>query len=330
MDLTFPTIAGLLLAGALIAILGVRWRRSGLPLVNAIRRFLAPPLYATESDNLQASLLTAFLQGLFTFVLILTPLVAYLRRDESPYIYLLLGLWANLINAGIYLLARRRLQLASWLLPLGLYIMVTVGLSSGVGQVGLAPYLLVIVCAGLLLGARGALAYAALSSLAIGWAFYAAGRGWLSLLPSQPSAAIWIMYTAVFAVIAQWLGVAYRRVGEGSRRSSELRMTQAQHNRDLDGRLQLERQRAIQQELLANTARQLAGLNDVQTLLDQATRHLVETRQFGEAAIYLVEGDELVLRSAYGGQAAGRMGGPGARLEQIDRTNARAVGGGGY
>src|SRR6185369_13777623 len=129
---TFPTIAGLLLAGVLIAILGVRWRRSGLPLTDSVRRFLAPPLVATETDNLQASLL----------------------------------------------------------------------------------------------------------------------------------------------------------------------LTQAERNRELDGRLRQEHQRAGQLELLASTAHQLAGLTDVQTLLDEATRRLVGAHNFDEAAIYLVEADELVLRSA--------------------------------
>ena len=297
------------MAGALFALLGVRWRRSGLPLTAAIRRFLAPPQYAAESDGLQASLLTAFLQGLFTFVLLLTPLVAYLRRDESPYTYLLLGAWANLVNAGLYILARRRVQLASWLLPLGLFVMITLGLLSGVGQVGLAPYLLPIVCAGLLLGARGALVYALLCSLAIGGAFFAASRGWLNLSASQPVLAVWIMYTAVFAVIAQWLGLVYRLVGEGSRRSSEIRLTQAERNRDLDGSLLQERKRARQLEMLASTGRRLAGLTDVQTLLDEATRRLVEVHYFDEAAIFLVEADELVLRSTYGRQPASRPNG---------------------
>jgi diguanylate cyclase (GGDEF)-like protein len=324
-DLTFPTIAGLILAGALLAWLGARWRRSGLPLTAALRRFPAPPVYATESDNLQAGILTAFLQSLFLFVLLLTPLVAFVRRDESPLTYLLLGGWANLINASLYVLARRRLQLASWLLPLGLYVMITLGLLSGVGQVGLAPYLLVIICAGLLLGARGALLYALVSSLAVGGAFFGARQGWLNVAPNESVTTIWIMYTAVFAVIALWLALAYRRVGEGSRRSSELRVTQAERNRELDGRLRQESQRAGQLELQASIARQLAGLTDVQLMLDQTTRHLVEAHNFDKAAIFLVEADELVLRSASGRQA-GHPDGTRVRLGSSGVGEAAATG----
>jgi diguanylate cyclase (GGDEF)-like protein len=94
------------------------------------------------------------------------------------------------------------------------------------------------------------------------------------------------------------------------RRFSDKQLMQAERNRELDERLRLERQRAGQLELLAGTARQLAGLTDVQTLLEQATRHLVEAHNFDEAAIFLVEADELVLRSVYGRQGAGRLDGP--------------------
>ncbi|MEP7358815.1 MAG: GAF domain-containing protein, partial [Anaerolineales bacterium] len=104
------------------------------------------------------------------------------------------------------------------------------------------------------------------------------------------------------------MGLAYRRVGEGSRRAAELQQTQAERNRELDERLRQERRRAGQLELLAGTARQLAGLTDAQMLLDQATRHLVEAHNFDEAVIYLVEADLLVPRSVFGRQPTGRPG----------------------
>jgi diguanylate cyclase (GGDEF)-like protein len=316
-------VAATLLAGVLVASLGVSWRRSGLSLMDSVRLFLSPPRYARETDQLQAGLLTAFIQGLFVLVLFLTPLVAFLRRDELPATYLALGAWANLINAALYLLARRRLQLAAWLFPLSLFGMVSLALVSGVGQVGMAPYLLVIVCAGLLLGGRGAMVYALLSSLAISGAYYAAGQGWLGLVASPSALVVWVMFTSVFAVIAQWLGMAHRRIREGSRRSTELQLTQADRNRELNERLRLERQRAGQLELLAASARHLAGLTDVQTLLDQATRQLVEAHSFDEASIYLVEANELVLRSAYGSHVLGRL--EGTRLPLSSGPAGRAA-----
>ena len=303
MPLTIAAIGGLVCAAALGIYLGLDWRRSRLPLRAALRAFVSPPVFPNEDDNRQAKLLTAILQWMVIAIVVLVPPAAALRRDQSSIEFLLLGGWAVLINAGLYLLAQHgRVRLASWLLPATIFVMVSLSLFADTGFAGPSTYLVMIVGAGLLLGGQGGVVYALLSSLMVLAVAYSESIG----LIRSPGAAFLDLpeafaFTGVYVVTALLLRLAVNQIRDGMRQTEQLQLMQRERNRELDQSLQLERKRTSQLELLTDSARRLTGLNDSQALIDAAARRLVEAFNFETAAVFLVEDDELVLRATHGG-----------------------------
>ena len=299
-------MGSLLFGLGLLTYLGVAWRRSRLPLGRAMRAFLLPPVFPNEDDNRRGALLTALIQPVTAAVLVVVPLIALARHDLAALNDLVLGAWSVEINLTIYLLARRgRLRLACWLFPALMFLLATFSLPAGAGWAGLATFPIVIVAAGLLLGGRGAVFYAALSS-AVGLAILvgqAAGVAVPGILLTWPE---WLEYVAVYGVIALLLRLLTQRVEANLRRAEQLQASQTEHSKDLDRSLGLERQRAQELELLADSARRLTGINDPQVLVDEAARGLVDVFHFDHAAVFLVEDDQLVVHAARGALSAAR------------------------
>ena len=58
----------------LLIYLGMAWRRSRLPFGQAMRAFLAPPVFRAEGDNRRAALLSALIQPVTAAVLVTVPM----------------------------------------------------------------------------------------------------------------------------------------------------------------------------------------------------------------------------------------------------------------
>ena len=302
--------AGSVLFGlGLVAYLGLAWRRSHVPLGVAAHAFLKPPLFTDEADNRGAGLVTALLQWMTIAILVVVPIIVLLRPDQSALNYLVLPAWSVEINLALYILARRgHLRLVCWLFPALSFVLITLSLLSGAGSAGLATYPVVIVTAGLLLGGRGALVYALLSSL-IGPAVLI-GRALGLVVPALtvpwPE---WLEYASVNMFTALVLRQVTHRMDVTLQRAEQLRVVQAERSKELDRSLLLERKRTQQLELLADTARRLTGINDPQALIDEAARRVVEVFKFEHAAVFLVEEDQLVVQAARGALSAARPAG---------------------
>jgi hypothetical protein len=154
---------GLYLAG-LAAVLVAAWRRSGLPLAQAVRVALQmPPVEAGL-----ARLLAPVVRDSTVVTVVLVLVVALAQPAASRQWLLVVGVWWASVCAGLLvLIARGRARLAAWFYPLGMFVIVTLALAvtEGFHGVGASAYVLVILSAGLFLGWRGAAVFAALTSL---------------------------------------------------------------------------------------------------------------------------------------------------------------------
>jgi len=308
LGLIAAAIGSLIFGLGLLIYLGVAWRRSGLPLGRAIRAFLTPPQFPREADNRRAGLLMALLQPLLVALIVVVPIIFFIRRDQGALIYVVLTVWAVETHTALYILARRgRLGLACWLLPAVMFVLTTLSLPAGTGVAGLTIYVVTIVTAGMLLGGWAAVAYALLSALVVPLLGVMQAQQLIArnatLSISLPE---WLEYAAVYIVTALLVRLVVRRVEANIRQAEQLQALQAERSKELDRSLGLERQRTQELELLADTARRLTGINEPQALVDEAARRVVEVFHFDHAAIFLVEDDHLVVHAARGALSAAR------------------------
>ena len=116
----------------------------------------------------------------------------------------------------------------------------------------------------------------------------------------------WLYYAAVYGASAILLRLLTRQVEASLHRAEQLQSQQAERGNALDQSLSLERKRAQELKLLADSAHQLTGLNDPEAVMDEAARRLVDDFHFDHAAVFLVEENQLVAHAARGALSAAR------------------------
>ncbi len=151
-----------------------------------LRQLTAPPLFPDEADNRVAAILnmTCWLGIAISLAVaaVLLPIT-----DFDFYRLAVLSLLLLVFVSGRWLLVRGRLRLASLVVLLSFWaiLVYAVANTGGLHAPSFATLLVVVFCAGLLLGQRGALLMAALSTLA-GVALYVAEARGISLMADRP------------------------------------------------------------------------------------------------------------------------------------------------
>jgi GAF domain-containing protein len=281
-------------------------------MLDNIRRLLAPPVFAGDEDKTRvAALLNAILWTLsaiggvaFLFFLFLPGGALYLP---------LVGVFMLGYVASMWLMRRGRLSAASLLFLVSIWIsMAGVCLFfSGAESPAYFGFTIVVVAAGLLLGGRGALAFAGLSvvaGLGIAWAQSA------NLLPPQLGTTLpviqWGAMSFFVAVMAGLINLASRGLSDALQRARRyaaeleeqragLEVTVQERTRDLA-------RRARYQEITAAIAREATSELELDGLIGSVVNSI--SRQFGfyHVGIFLLDGAgewaELKAASSEGGQ----------------------------
>jgi len=282
-------LLGLFLIGLVFAVYARRRARHDR-LSPDFRALFYPPVFADEEKTRVAALLTRVLRGVLIVTLIVTPLVILLQPTHGRPNVALLGSATGLITLGLLTLTRRGyVRLASALLPSLLLVIVTLALLTfgGLRSPTVSGYLAIIVIAGLLLGERGAVVFSVLCASALLGVYLAEASGaWR--IPYGPLTGFdaWLLYGEIFALTTLVLGLAARSIREGLENIQRL--------------LAVERKRARQLALLAETARHLTGHEEPQALMDEAVQRVCKDFGFEYVGILLVEGDSLVVRARQG------------------------------
>lgn len=299
---SFTAVIATLLGLSLLYGLGQAARQQ-TPWWGHLRQLLTPPSFAEAEKARRAALLTFILQGLMLITLVFVPLLElFAGANEIAYLGLTGLVIVGLLSVCYWAMRRGLLTGVALALPTGLFIVQTFNLLLvGPRTPGVAVYFVVVVIAGLLLGGRGAWCFALLS-LGILLAFYGVEQSGWYLYPAVPVTGLraWLLYTSIFGLVALCLHLAYRTSQSIIRRLSQMQQTQAQQAQELDLSLQAERRRAHQMEFLADMARRLDGLENVQAMLDEVVQRLYAGFRYAHVALFLIEQDTLRLKAVAG------------------------------
>ncbi|MBN1890670.1 MAG: PAS domain S-box protein [Thermoflexales bacterium] len=173
-----------------------------------IRRWLALPVLESEEQNRVALLLNTMLLTSLAIVAMFVVSLNILASPRAPRVAL--GTAAVLLGA-LFLLRRGQVRAASLLLPTAIFLIVTIytGLAGqGIRHTAVTAYFVVILLAGLLLGARTTLVFGALSLLASLGLFYAEANALFTAPPRTTTLAHWIMLAAMLSLATVLLSLA--------------------------------------------------------------------------------------------------------------------------
>ncbi|MCC6192159.1 MAG: GAF domain-containing protein [Anaerolineales bacterium] len=307
----YLSVLALILIGA--------WRRSGLPLSQALRAGWQAPRYTDPGEDRLTQTLASILRETFLIVIGMSLLLAVTPVGAARLLPLVLGGWLAGAHVGLYVLIwRRRARLARALYPLLLFLIVTLGLalSGGFHGAGASAYLLVIIAAGMLQGAVSAGLYAAASSLLLVAVSLLESLGLIVGLTGPGLQPAWLMQVAVFVMSAVMLRLAAQRLAAELRHVDRLRAAETAQAQELAQALAAECKHAQHLELLNDFARGLTALSDPQALMNEAARRLCQSFGFEAAAVYLVEDDALITRATFGLFTTRRVPGQRVRSSQ--------------
>ncbi|HOU12583.1 MAG TPA: GAF domain-containing protein [Anaerolineae bacterium] len=171
-------------------------------------------------------------------------------------------------------------------------------------------YALIIVIAGLLLGARGAVVFTGLGLLAVLVAYYAEHIG--AIPASRPVSVVdFVIIVVVLGLMGAFLRYAMKSMRSAILRAEDFARAQAAANRELDAiRVSLEQRvaertadlerRSIQLQAVAEVGRSAAALRDLDELLGEVAKMIGESLDFYHVGIFLLDENRLyaVLRAA--------------------------------
>jgi GAF domain-containing protein len=282
-----------------------------------IKRYFTLPVFADEEKTRVARLLITILVTLSVMVFVVDVMMVALYgfptrlADTSPFIALVFIVGAALRSFALIRRGRTTgLAIAivslMWLL-MTYWIWTVEGL--GGGHTSYA-YALIVVVAGLLLGARGAVAYTGLGVLAVAVAFYIEHR--IGLPEGAPISLLdLVIIVVVLVLIGAFLRYAMRSMQDAINRARHAAQAQAAANRELDAiRVSLEQRvaertedlehRSIQLQTAAEIGRAAAAMRDLDELLVEVPQMIGESLDCYHVGIFLLDEDGLyaVLRGA--------------------------------
>jgi len=200
-----------------------------------IRQLLAPPVFEDEEKTRIASLLNSISLTCLAVLVLSVFTIPFIA--DSPLLPVASTGLAILLQLSVqFLLHRRHLRLASLLLASAFWVVVTlVSLAmGGIGGPVVGAYVIVILIAGLLLGGRAGMDFAALSMVgALGILLAESGQvlPW-KILPVKPVSA-WITHAAIFSTAGGLLWQATRSLSDALERARRNERGLAESNREL-------------------------------------------------------------------------------------------------
>ena len=274
----------------------------------SIRHLLAAPTFEgdeakTRTARLLNAILWANLAGLLLSVFSL-PLLTTPGRGA-----LVIGLMTVFVLGVRFLMRSGRVRLSAWLFSLLTWAGSTllIVLSGGASSPMIAIYLVLVIIAGLLLGGRVALAFAAFSILLASGIYYAGVRGLLpeAVLLDAPGAGLallagFIVVAAVLLYLAarsidEALGQARRYAVELEGQRERLEAMVAERTRDLE-------RRAVRLTTAADVGRAATSILDLATLIPRVVGLVRERFDLYYAGLFVVDdaGEYAVLEAGTG------------------------------
>jgi GAF domain-containing protein len=280
-----------------------------------IRHFLTPPAFERDEDRRVARLLNAILLTVLLFSVV-APFLFTVFDLRLLAINFIFGV-AGFILAGVlkWLLNKKRLQLSSLLLVLGLLALFTFDLYSfnGIRSAAIMGYVFVVLLAGLLLGQGAAIGFAVVSVLITLILFVLENRGFLSYEVRGAVWSDWLQFVINLSLIVLAVRFALLSISEGFTRARDTAQALRERNRDLersrrtleDRTQELER-RSRYLEATTSVARDATSVLDPQDLIGRVVSLISERFGFYHTGILLIdaagEWAELQAASSEGGQ----------------------------
>ena len=271
-------------------------------MLNTIRKFLAPPVFPEDENktrsasqiNIIALFSTFLLFGLF----VARVLLGVSLLDPSSIILLavivvLMIVWAIMRSGAVQLAGYINIGviwLASTLLAFD---------GSGLRGTGFVSYFVIMLLAGLLVGARAAIGIAILSILS-GFALAYAETAGITVFLSDPPFAVAVEFTFIFiisAIIIKLIIDSLQHALDVARANATNLAASNEELADLRDALELRirertsslEKRATQLQIVASVARTIATMQDLNTLLTSTTRLVTEQFGYYHAGIFLLD-----------------------------------------
>jgi signal transduction histidine kinase/putative methionine-R-sulfoxide reductase with GAF domain len=279
-------------------------------------RLTTPPVFDNDEKTRRAGVLHIILWVLAGAVVVLMGVASLTSPAPGP--ALALGLGTEALTFGLLWLNRRgQVRRASFLLALGLWVIVTISvwtLGGPYTSPTLSAYLIVIVIAGLLLGGRAALGLAGLCALAVLGLLVADDRG---LIPpfADPNHVVadWAVYTVIFSLTALLLRLSSNSLRTALAQARRNEQVQREINRQLEElRASLEQRvnertvelvrRTVQLETSGQVGQQVTSILDTDELLELVV-NLIQVRfNYYFVGVWLVteRQDEVALQAGMG------------------------------
>lgn len=269
-----------------------------------LRQLLAPPMFEDDEATRTAGLLNVILLASLAVTTAYSLTLPFISPRPGP----LLVSYAILIGlelSAFILMRRGRVRSASTLFVVAGWLVVTVGTFAfgGIRSSSYSAYMILILVAGLLLGARAGLIAAGLGILVGVAALYAELNG---LLPA-PQIPLTPLFSGIglalnFTVTAVLLLLATRNINDVLAQSRRHERELAERNRELqDSRAMLEA-RARQQAAVARLGQQALARLDVSTLIAEAASLVAEILnvEFSKVLELVPDAGRLRLRGGVG------------------------------
>jgi signal transduction histidine kinase len=288
-----------------------------------IRQLLAPPVFEDEDKTRAAALLNTISLTALSLSMVFM-IVAPIVSPNPVFSWVATGTLTLPQLGALFLMRRGRVQLASTLLSLMLWLIVTLSaiFAGGVRSASFSIYTLVILIAGLLLGWRAGFVFIGLSVVTGLGMLYTESKGVLPLpLIANTSVSVWAAQTAGFIAAAALLYLATRSIVSGLERARRNERALAEANegmqREITERKQAEaererllaalKHRSIQLQTAAEVSKSASTILDPEELMNQVVNLTQEHFNLYYVGLFLVDetGDYAILRAGTG--EAGRQ-----------------------
>lgn len=274
-------------------------------MLTRLRQWLAAPVFQDEEETRIAGLLNTVLVSALVLAVVAAILMPLVLNPLTG--WLVVAVWVAIMGGSLFLLRLGRVRLAGGLFTLAMWTFSTTltFLSGGIGNASAAGYVTITILASLLLGSRGAVAFAGLSLL-----------GALGLLIAELNGLL-VPSTVYQSVVGRFIGVAVniamggvllflasrdiaRALSEARGYAAELEAQRGRLEEMVDTRTRQLTRRARSLEATAEVSSEITATLSVEELLPRIIATLTEHFGFYRMGIFLLDetGDSVVLRAA--------------------------------
>ncbi len=293
-------------------------------MLNRLKSFLTPPVYADEQKTQNARHLNNFL----IFLITVLTLQWFARLSTDPIVsenmIIIAGL-AILSAALLIMLRRGHVQLSIYILIMTSWLAMSLlsWLNDGVNDTAFLVYVVIILAAGLLAGWRFAFLVTGLS-IAAGWGFVYGEATGLIVPYAPPASSKMIDITVIFALSGFLLYLLMDGLQRALQEARESNRSLQSLSDEMEARVE-ERTRDL--ALAAEIGRRVTRVHDLDKLLTESVQLIQERFKLYHVQIYLVDaaGQNLFLHASTG-EAGRQLLNRGHRLPiRFGSTNGKAA-----